>query len=532
MAEVVILRRLLTTGRPALLVLPFISLCAEKSAHLRRILGPLGREVRDFFGPVTSAAPLGAATGVVVCTIEKANILVNRLLEDSTVGILSCVVIDELHMVGDEERGYQLELLLTKLRYAGAAAYDSEEEALTGQPIGLEEGIQIVGMSATLPNVDAVATWLGAELYFTDFRPVPLRQFLKVGNKIKDADGVVMRTLDLPKDWAQQDTDHVAWLTNETVAGGHSVLVFCASRAACAKTASFLATMLKVPERQRPWIPPPEGSASGVAGMLPSPPTRAAIVEALARVGEGPGSFSAELAEAVSLGVAFHHAGLDSEQRELVEIAFKCGAVSVLCATSTLAAGVNLPARRVIFRHPYVGRPGNLLDATRYRQMVGRAGRAGIDSEGESFLLALKDTPLSRLETLMRAAPAPIESCLTEDKRGMKRAMLEVVASGAVAAPVDVERYIQCTLLAATSEYKAVVETTKAALTWLGDRSRQFIFWDDKTGRKQSYGSLLCFKRSAYVTILVTKHKFEDLILVLYSFLQVPTRRLPLARRH
>lgn len=69
---------------------------------------------------------------------------------------------------------------------------------------------------------------------------------------------------------------------------------------------------------------------------------------------------------------------------------------------------------------------------------------------------------------LLQADAKPVSSCLVEDKRGMKRAMIEVVASGAVVSLQDVERYIRCTLLAATTDYQEVVaKSTKAALGWL-----------------------------------------------------------------
>jgi len=66
--------------------------------------------------------------------------------------------------VGEGERGYLLELLLTKLRYA---AVSPDPEA---KPDAAHEGLQIIGMSATMPNVSAVAQWLGAQLFQTDFR--------------------------------------------------------------------------------------------------------------------------------------------------------------------------------------------------------------------------------------------------------------------------------------------------------------------------------------------------------------------------
>ncbi|WIA12996.1 hypothetical protein OEZ85_006607 [Tetradesmus obliquus] len=523
-AEVLLMRRLLSTGRPALLVMPYVSLCAQKAAHLAKLLAPLGREVKPLYGGLGGVA-VTPTTGVIVATIEKANALVNKMLEDDTLGQLSCVVVDELHMVGDDDRGYLLELLLTKLRYATQAAKEEQErrraqyqeqlrrqqeeaeaqrqqqqqqqqqdptisqqqqqqQTPPGTPLasgvstpdmsGSGSALQLIGMSATLPNVDQVAAWLDAVLYQTDFRPVQLRQFVKLGRALKDQAGQVVRELAVPAGWEAQDADLVALLTQETVQAGHSVLIFCASKAWCEITAKHIAKMLAIPERSTPKAAQQPVTPGEAAGLSP----REGIVAELARHGSHKQEYV--LKDVVARGVAFHHAGLTSDERELVERAYWSGAISVLCATSTLAAGVNLPARRVIFKHPYVGIPSNMLDATKYRQMAGRAGRAGLDTEGEAVLIANQGNA-AQLLALMTADSTPVSSCLVESRRGMKRAMLEVVAAGVVASSRDVERYLKCSLLAATEDYLSVAATsTLEALKWLG--SRGFLEWQKGSG--------------------------------------------------
>lgn len=151
--------------------------------------------------------------------------------------------------------------------------------------------------------------------------------------------------------------------TPHTQAMGAPTLVFCASRRATEACAQLLAELLPSDARDA------EGR-------------RALLAELSDALGAAP---SPALAACIPSGIAYHHAGLTTEERSAVEHGFRAGLLRILAATSTLAAGVNLPARRVVLRSLWMG-PGP-MGRQQYLQMVGRAGRAGHADAGESFLM-------------------------------------------------------------------------------------------------------------------------------------------------
>ena len=136
---------------------------------LKGVTEDVGIRVESFAG---SSSPPGGLKNVdlAICTIEKANGLINRMIEEGSLHQLGIVVVDELHLIGDSHRGYLLELLLTKVLYASLRSCDGMAS------------VQIVGMSATLPDLQLLAHWLRADLYRTDFRPIPLKEYIKIGD--------------------------------------------------------------------------------------------------------------------------------------------------------------------------------------------------------------------------------------------------------------------------------------------------------------------------------------------------------------
>ncbi|XP_059194228.1 DNA polymerase theta [Centropristis striata] len=456
-SELLMLKRVLETKRKALFILPFVSVAKEKMHYLQSVFEEAGVRVEGYMGS-TSAAGGFTALDVAVCTIEKANSLINRLIEEDNMSLLGMVVVDELHMVGDSGRGYLLELLLTKIRYI------AQKQNTTGS---LSEGVQIIGMSATLPNLSLLASWLGAELYQTDYRPVPLQEHLKVGCNIYDKSLSVVRQF-TPALHIKGDDDHIVSLCYETVREGRSVLLFCPSKNWCEKLADSIAREfynLRRTDRQ------------GESEPQPVCLDQKGLVDVIAQLRRTPAGLDPILQRTVPWGVAFHHAGLTFDERDVLEGAFRQGMVRVLAATSTLSSGVNLPARRVIIRSPTFN--GHLLDPLTYKQMAGRAGRKGVDTIGESVLVC-KEAERQKGIRLLKGALQPISSCLVRREgegvtTSMLRAILEIIVGGVASTPQDVRSYALCSLLAASTKSdgkKESNEETKkggieASVEWL-----------------------------------------------------------------
>lgn len=471
-ADVLLMRRFRERpGSIAMVVLPFVALCEERADSFERLFSGAEIRVRRMFGGRGGAIPNDQkANTLLVLTPERANQVISRLLEEKRLHEISIVVVDELHLIQDETRGATMELLLTKLVYSSGswrrkAGDDVEKNALddtsqTTYSVGRTRGgvrdqrtTQIVGMSASIPNLTSLAEWLSAKLFVTNVRPVELEICVKSGHEIFDAHSRRMIRTMVNKA-PNSDMAHIAELCQETVDEGGSVLVFCSARKTCKSTADDLQKMMRCD-----------------VTFYNDPARVTAISKIESVLGE-----KSDILGYVKRGVAYHHAALSREEQDAVAHAYKCGLIRVLCCTSTLAAGVNLPARRVILRDTNMG--AKKLAGRDVQQMCGRAGRAGLDTSGSAFVFCSNRSELENVFTLVSGPTDELTSVVAE--AGMRRIMLEAVASGLVKTPADVQAYVQCTLLSALKNFnEAVKQVAIDALRWC--QQNGLLIWNATT---------------------------------------------------
>ncbi len=321
---------------------------------------------------------------ILILTNEKMDSIIRKGVE--WIDEIGLVISDEIHLIGDDSRGPTLEMVLTQLKR-------------------LENKPQILGLSATITNSDELANWLGCKLVENTWRPVPLSEGVFDGGIVTMRDGT---TFEVDNTIRGAPID----LGIQCVQQGGQSLIFAETRA----RSKSLATK----------------AMDGIEQLL-----KKQELDELAKISKKilTGNENTDLVRTLAIlvkkGVGFHHAGLNQTCRQIIETEFRKGTIKLLSSTPTLAAGVNLPARRVVISsvnryNAKVGanRPISILE---YKQLCGRAGRPQYDKYGESIIVG-KGNGEEIIEHFIKGEPEPIESKITEDK-SLRTHILSVIVT-------------------------------------------------------------------------------------------------------
>ena len=329
---------------------------APMKALVQEMVGNFSKRLKIFdvkVGELTGDAQMTkqqiSETQIIVTTPEKYDVVTRKMTETSYINLVRLIIIDEIHLLHDE-RGPVLESIVARtIRHLEQTA----------------EYVRLVGLSATLPNYEDVATFLRVDekrgLFYFDasYRPCGLQQqFIGITEK-----KAIKR---------YQAMNEVCYEKVLDQAGKNQTLVFVHSRKETAKTAKFLRDMAIEKETITQFVKPD-----------------AAIREILTV--EVDNVKDSNLRDLLPFGFAIHPAGMTREDRVLVEDLFNDGAVQVLVCTATLAWGVNLPAHTVIIKGTQIYNPEKgrwvELPSQDVLQMLGRAGRPQFDTYGEGIII-------------------------------------------------------------------------------------------------------------------------------------------------
>ncbi|KAJ3343760.1 Sec63 [Gonapodya sp. JEL0774] len=266
--------------------------------------------------------------------------------------LVRLVLLDEVHVLGEPGRGAALETVVARMR--------TIDRDLNG---GARSGtLRVVAMSATVPNVGDVAEWLGGaevRVFGEEFRPVQLERFVygfaDASNPFLFEKLLNYKLLDIINKHSH----------------GQATLVFCSTRKS---TVSATDDVIK-------------SARDANVSFVCTESQRSRLKFATTSVGDK------KLKEVLVNGVAFHHAGLESGDRRIVERLFLDGLLRLICTTTTLAVGVNLPAHLVILKgtQQYANGKYSPYSELDIMQILGRAGRPQFDDTGVAVILTTTD---------------------------------------------------------------------------------------------------------------------------------------------
>ncbi|MFA5237886.1 MAG: ATP-dependent DNA helicase, partial [Methanoregula sp.] len=370
------MHRHIAAGGKCLYIVPLKALASEKYDEF----GNKGVRVGISTGDLDRRDDALGKNDIIVATSEK----VDSLLRNNARWIteISLVVVDEVHLIDSPDRGPTLEMVIAKMRYRNPA-------------------MQVIGLSATIGNPKMLAGWLDAELVTSTWRPVDLRQGVFYNNRIQFEEG----TREVKQVSKNYDDLNICL---DTIAEGGQCLVFVSSRRNAEAFAKRAAAAIKSEDP----------ALAGCADRL-----LAAAQTDMVKT----------LAACVAKGAAFHHAGLSRNERFVVEEAFRKGWIKCISSTPTLAAGLNLPARRVVIRDYLrfsAGEGMQPIPVSEYRQMAGRAGRPRLDPYGEAILIAKEAEQVPELFECYIEAPADDVHSRIAEPTALYTHVLSLVASG------------------------------------------------------------------------------------------------------
>lgn len=317
----------------------------------------------------------------------------------NTLREVDLLVVDEFHMIGEYSRGPTIECALTRSHI-------------------LNPGMRIIALSATLKNMNDLASWLDAHVVEHVFRPVPL---------YKD----VLNTEELA---TKNKNDVILKILKHSMEESSQILVFVSTRRFTESLANYLSGKIKkeLPENKKK-------DFKRVAQK---------ILEVPQRRGSRPTSVCLKLAECVENGMAFHHAGLFDKQREIIEDEFRAGNLLLITATPSLMYGVNLPSKNVVIRDytRWTSQGPQPIPVFDYEQMSGRAGRPGYDTEGYSYLIAKNvDEAYNLKDHYIYGEIEATNSKLLENQDAVYRQIIAQIASALSKTPQDIQEFFRKT---------------------------------------------------------------------------------------